>query len=95
MKTYIIAYLLLVVATSLMAFALFGFDKRQARLGRRRVPEKSLHWFAFVGGWPGALAGQRFFRHKTQKLSFRIVFWLVVVLHLAVVLGAGYCVTAL
>lgn len=45
---------------------------------------------ALLGGWPGALLGQRQFRHKTKKLSFLIVFWLVVVLHVAIVASAAY-----
>ena len=47
--------------------------------GRRR----RLHLFAFVGGWPGAWLGQRIFHHKTEKLSFRLVFWLIVAAHLS------------
>jgi hypothetical protein len=34
--------------------------------------------------------GQRHFRHKTKKLSFLIVFWIAVVLHVGVVGGAAY-----
>ena len=72
-------YLLMSVVT----FTFYGFDKRRAIKGGRRVPEARLHWLELLGGWPGAFAGQLLFRHKTQKLSFRVVFWLIVVLHLA------------
>ncbi len=68
---------------SLLAFGFYGFDKRRARLGGRRIPEKWLHGLELCGGWPGAWIGQRVFRHKTQKTSFRIVFWLIVVLHVS------------
>ncbi len=60
------------------------------RTDGRRVPEKTLHLLALFGGWPGALMGQRVFRHKTQKFGFRIVFWLCVTLHLTVVGGIVY-----
>jgi uncharacterized membrane protein YsdA (DUF1294 family) len=85
-----LAYLTVVLLTSLVAFVAYGFDKRRARSGGRRVPEKTLHLMALVGGWPGGLMGQRVFRHKTQKLGFRITFWLCVALHLAIVLGVLY-----
>jgi uncharacterized membrane protein YsdA (DUF1294 family) len=38
---------------------------------------------ALAGGWPGAVLGQRHFRHKTRKVSFLLTFWAVVVLHVA------------
>ena len=90
MKQIAVAYLAVVLALSLLAFVFYGFDKRRARKDGRRVPEKTLHLIAWFGGWPGALMGQRVFRHKTQKLSYRIVFWLCVMLHLAVVAGLVY-----
>lgn len=90
MKQIAVAYLAVVLALSLVAFVFYGFDKRRAQRDGRRVPEKTPHLLALFGGWPGALMGQRVFRHKTQKLSYRIVFWLCVMLHLAVVAGVVY-----
>ena len=78
-------YMIIVVVMSLVCFFAYGFDKRQAANGGRRVSERTLHLMAFLGGWPGALMGQRQFRHKTQKATFRIVFWIVVVLHVGIV----------
>jgi uncharacterized membrane protein YsdA (DUF1294 family) len=35
-----------------------------------------------VRGWlAGALLAQQVFRHKTRKVSFQLVFWLIVMLH--------------
>jgi uncharacterized membrane protein YsdA (DUF1294 family) len=56
------------------------------------VPEHTLQILAFLGGWPGALIGQRRFHHKTKKLAFLIVFWLVVVLHVGIVGTVAYVV---
>jgi uncharacterized membrane protein YsdA (DUF1294 family) len=75
---------------SLACFVAFGWDKRSAANGSRRVPEQTLHILAMLGGWPGALLGQRHFRNKTRKQSFLIVFWSVVVLHVAIVGTAAY-----
>ena len=85
-----LAYLALVTLMSVVCFIFYGFDKRRAARGGRRVPEQTLHLLALLGGWPGALLGQRLFRHKTSKLPFLIVFWGVVVIHVAVVGGVAY-----
>lgn len=77
--------------TSAVAFALYGHDKRAARLGNRRTPERTLQLLAFAGGWPGALLGQSVFRHKHRKSAFQLVFALCVLANvsaLAVLLRA-------
>ena len=71
-------------AASLVAFLMYLWDKISAENGRRRTPENTLHLFALIGGWPGALIAQRKFRHKTRKASFRRVFWMTVALNCAV-----------
>ena len=73
-------FVMLVVASPI-SFMAYGWDKRQAKQNGRRVPEKKLHSIDAIGGWPGGLLAQQFFRHKTQKGSFQIKFWLTVVMH--------------
>jgi uncharacterized membrane protein YsdA (DUF1294 family) len=90
MMNAIVIYLILVIVMSVVCFTAYGLDKRRAVNGKRRVPENTLHILALLGGWPGALLGQWQFRHKTQKMSFLIVFWLVVVLHVAIIGTATY-----
>jgi len=85
-----LVYLVVVAALSVATFVTYGLDKRRARQGGRRVSEKTLHMLGLCGGWPGALAGQRVFRHKTQKFTFRVVFWLCVCAHLAIIGGLFY-----
>ncbi len=51
-------------------FLVFGIDKRRAVKGEWRVPEATLLMLAFMGGWLGAKAAQRWFRHKTRKQPF-------------------------
>jgi uncharacterized membrane protein YsdA (DUF1294 family) len=82
---FLYLYLSLVAVSSVATFALYGFDKRRARTAGRRVPERTLHILALCGGWPGALAGQRLFRHKTSKTSFLIISWLIIFAHIGVV----------
>ena len=85
-----VAYWLIVAVMSLVCFLAYGLDKRKAVKGGRRVSEHTLHLMAFLGGWPGALLGQRHFRHKTQKVTFRIMFWMVVVCHVGIVGAVAY-----
>ena len=73
------------MVTSVAAFLMYGWDKRQAKTDGWRVPEKRLHALAFLGGWPGALFGQSYFRHKTQKNEFRIMTWLAAAVHVGLV----------
>ena len=85
-----VAYGIVVAVMSLVCFLAYGLDKRKAVNGGRRVSERTLHLMAFLGGWPGALLGQRHFRHKTQKVAFRLVFWMVVVCHVGIVGAVTY-----
>lgn len=71
---------------TLITFAAYGWDKHRAKWGGWRVPEKTLHALAFVGGTAGAYAGSRFFRHKTIKGAFRQMFWLVAMAQAMVIL---------
>lgn len=66
---------------SAIAFGLYGHDKKQARIQGSRTPEKLLHATELLGGWPGALVAQQVFRHKTRKVSYQLVFWLIVLVH--------------
>jgi len=69
---------------SLATFALYAWDKFQARNHAWRRPENTLHLFALAGGWPGAFLAQRWLRHKCSKPAFLAVFWLIVAAHLYV-----------
>lgn len=69
----------LYVVTSLLCFALYASDKRRARTGGWRVPERTLLFWGFIGGWPGAIVAQQVLRHKTRKVRFREAFWATVV----------------
>ena len=72
---------------SVLTAVAYGWDKLCAKRGWRRVPEMRLHLLALFCGWPGALFAQQVFRHKSQKKSFRVVFFAVVLLN-ALVVGA-------
>ncbi len=85
----VLTYAWITTLASFVALALYALDKRRAIKEARRIPERVLHGSSFLGGWPGAYLAQQWFRHKTQKTSFRMMFWLIVALHLAAI---GYCI---
>ena len=64
------ALLLYLAAVNVVAFAVYGADKRRAKKGKRRVPEKTLFLLAAIGGSVGAWAGMYAFRHKTRHWYF-------------------------
>ena len=76
-----VAYAVMSLVTALT----YAADKLLARRGSgRRVSERTLHLLELLGGWPGALVAQQFFKHKRRKPSFFFVTWLIAVAHVAV-----------
>ena len=73
--------LALYMAASLLTFIIYELDKSAAQDGAWRTQESTLHLLSLAGGWPGALIAQQKLRHKTQKQSFRSVFWITVLLN--------------
>jgi len=67
---------------SVVSLGLYHTDKSSARAGGWRTPESVLHLWDALGGWPGGLIAQQWFRHKNRKPEFQFVFWLTVVAHL-------------
>lgn len=68
-----------------ITYALYAKDKAAAMVGSWRVSENTLHIAALLFGWPGALIAQKRLRHKTKKQSFRIFFWMTVLINLGCV----------
>lgn len=68
MSHVLLIYLIII---NLAAFALMGIDKRRAVRHVWRIPEKTLFLSALLGGSIGAVAGMRFFHHKTRHWYFR------------------------
>ena len=79
------------LGASVMAFIAYAVDKSAARKNQWRTKESTLHVLALIGGWPGALVAQQIVRHKSKKGSFRVVFWLTVVVNCA---ALGWMLTA-
>ena len=76
------AYLIM----SLITFCAYALDKYKAQRRTWRTSEKASHILELCCGWPGALAAQLLLRHKSHKISFRVVFWMMVTLNVAIVI---------
>ena len=57
-------------AVNVVTFTVYGIDKRKARRGAWRIPEKTLFLLPLLGGSVGALLGMRVFHHKTKHWYF-------------------------
>lgn len=66
-----------------LTWAAFALDKRAARLGGRRTPERTLHALSALGGWPGAAVAIVGLRHKNRKAGFVAVTALIALGHAA------------
>lgn len=77
MKTAV--YILII--WNLFVFLLYGFDKRKAKTGSRRISEKNLLLCALLMGGAGAALGMGLFRHKTRHAKFVILVPLALILN--------------
>lgn len=68
----LIAVILLAVyaVVSVIAFCFYAADKKKAKKGAWRIPEKVLLGLGFLGGSIGALLGMKLLRHKTKHWYF-------------------------
>lgn len=66
---------------SVVSFTLYAIDKSKARQNKWRTPEATLLAADLLCGWPGGLLAQNFLRHKNQKASYQIKFWLLAVIN--------------
>ncbi|MCT4612375.1 MAG: DUF1294 domain-containing protein [Clostridia bacterium] len=71
---YIILFL------NLFSFTYYGIDKYLAKKKLYRISENSLILFTILGPF-GAYFGSKHFRHKTQKLKFKITIFLALAIH--------------
>ncbi len=67
------------ISINFVTFVAYGVDKNAAKKKSWRVPESNLHTLEFLGGWCGALLGQKIFRHKSKKKSYQSFFWAMMI----------------
>lgn len=84
-KTILLFLVFHLVSINLTAMLAYYIDKRAAVRHKWRVPENTLHTLEFLGGWIGAFAAQKIFRHKTVKKSYRQIFFLMIISEIAAI----------
>ena len=72
-----ITYLIVI---NILAIILFCSDKRRATKGKRRIPESILHLFELVGGIFAIIFLMFIIRHKNQKMSYKLVSFVILAL---------------
>ena len=80
--------LIYLLCVNVIAFAMYGIDKRKAVKDQWRIPEKTLLLAALIGGAVGAFAGMQIFHHKTKHWKFILGVPACMILH--IVLGILY-----
>lgn len=58
------------LVVNVLEFSIAGYDKSLAIKQKRRIPENTLFFLAFIGGTIGLLSAMFLFTHKTSKFSF-------------------------
>lgn len=66
---------------SIITFSVYAWDKSAAKNDQWRTRESTLHFFALIGGWPGALVAQKRLQHKSKKQSFQNIFFVTVAIN--------------
>ena len=70
---------------SALTLVLYALDKLFAKIGARRIPERTLLFASAVGGAIGASLGMLLFRHKIKKPRFLVSNLLGLVLHTVII----------
>ena len=73
-KLRVLSSSILVPSFIIYMFSMMGYDKKQAKRGNWRIPERRLLTIGLVGGGLGGLMGQKKFHHKTQKPVFALCY---------------------
>ena len=74
------------VIINLFGFFIMWLDKRKAKKGSWRIPEKTLFIITAIGGGIATTAGMYAFRHKTQKIQFVVGFPLITILEIIAII---------
>lgn len=78
---YWIVWAIYLLFVNVLAFAMYGIDKKRALAGKdiktgrslkRRIPEADLLGAALAGGGIGAYIGMFVFHHKTKRVKFLV-----------------------
>ena len=89
-KTIILVALAVIAIMNTAAFVLMGHDKKMARQGKWRVPEKTLFLVTACFGGLGGVLGMKVFHHKTRHWYFKVFFPVLLAIQVVVVIVGAY-----
>ena len=89
-STIILAVVAVVVIMNIVSFALMGHDKKRARQGKWRVPEKTLFLVTACFGGLGGVLGMKVFHHKTQHWYFKVFFPVLLIVQIVLLTIGTY-----
>ena len=87
-ETVVLVALAILTVMNILSFCLMGYDKKCARQGKWRVPERTLFLAAACFGGLGGVLGMKVFHHKTKHWYFKVFFPVLLVMQVAL-LAAG------
>lgn len=73
MGDYMKHIMVIYIVWNIITFAIMGIDKYKAEHNKWRISEATLLVTAFLMGGLGSLIGSHIFRHKTQKIKFKLL----------------------
>ncbi len=73
------------LVSSCVVMLVYWFDKRSEKRKKAVTGESALLFLSFLGGWPGAVIGQYIFNLNPKSFVFQLLFFIVMVTHIAVV----------
>lgn len=89
-STVVLIVLIILVITNLISFILMAHDKRCAKKGKWRVPEKTLFLVTACFGGLGGVLGMQLLRHKTQHWYFKVFFPVLLILQIVALAVGAY-----
>ena len=89
-STIILTAVAVVVIMNIAPFALMGHDKRCARQGKWRVPEKTLFLVTACFGGLGGVLAMKVFHHKTQHWYIKVFFSVLLIVQIALLTVGTY-----
>ena len=89
-KTIILVALAITAIMNIASFVLMGHDKKRARQGKWRVPEKALFLVTACFGGLGGVLGMKVFHHKTQHWYFKVFFPVLLIVQIALLVVCIY-----
>ena len=75
------------LAVSVIGAVVCIYDKLAAQRGWKRVPERTLFFWALVGGGPGVYLTMLLIRHKTLHRSFMLGIPAIMLLQIVILIG--------